>query len=276
MSSESQAAIVQHLYGNRASTYNNTWHVQHASDFINWASLAPGQHLLDLACGTGLVAIPATKVVGHGGSVTGIDITPEMLAVARQNASSQGLDISFIQHDITKLDGLGLRTDFDAITCASAVPLLEDPGAAIKQWATLLKPGGRLVIDVPTQHSQLPGLVFENVATAVGVHVLFGRCRVKGPDFLEQLVHNAGLQLERSFVAKGYGTAEVYSKDQGGELFDRTIEGPVGQMYPRLRDNEEGRARARELYVDEFTNMAGPDGMVREEEGFYVVAGVKR
>ena len=242
MSSKSQAVIAQHLYGARASTYDDTWHVQHASDFVKWASLAPGQHLLDLACGTGLVAIPAAKVVRPTGSVTSVDITPEMLAVARQKASSQGLDISFLQHDITELDGLGLRTDFDAITCASAIPLLEEPGAAIKQWVTLLKPGGRLVIDVPTQHSQLPGLVFEKVVAAVGVHVLFGRRRVEGAEYLEQLVEDAGLQIERSFVARGYGNADVYSKDQGGELFDRIVEGPVGQMYSRLRDDAGRRA----------------------------------
>ena len=275
MSSISQTLIAQLLYGARASTYNNSWHVQHAADFIKWASLAPGHRLLDLACGTGLVALPAAKVVEPSGSVTGIDITPEMLAVARQDARTQGLEIDFMQHDITELEGLGLRTDYDAITCASAIPLLEDPGTAITQWATFLKPGGRLVVDVPTERAQLPGLVFEHVAAAVGVQVLFGRRRIAGAEDLERFVRDAGLRVERSFVADGYGSANVYSKDQGGELFDRMVAGPVGQLYPMLRDDAARRARARTLYIRDFANLAGLDGMLREEEGFYIVVGVK-
>ncbi|MCJ1386042.1 hypothetical protein MMC17_009167 [Xylographa soralifera] len=271
-----QSQIVQRIYGARASKYDESWHVQHAADFTRWASLKPGQHVLDLACGTGLVTIPAAAAVGPSGSVTGIDITAKILDVARRKVGQQqGGNITFIQHDITQLSGLGLLPTYDAITCASAIPLLRDPGLAMKHWATFLKPGGLLVVDVPTERSQIPGLVFEHVAVEVDVPLLFGRLWVKGPESLERLVLAAGLHLERSFVAKGYASANTYNKDEAGKLFDSWVAGPFSQLHPSLGTGAEKSARARTLFIGLFAGRAGLDGMVREEEGFYVVVGRK-
>ncbi|MCJ1289887.1 hypothetical protein MMC34_001420 [Xylographa carneopallida] len=268
--------IIQQAYSARASKYDVSWHVPHAADFVRWACIAPGQHVLDLACGTGLVTLPAAAVVGPRGSVTGIDLTAEMLAIARSKAETQqGLSIEFVQHDITQLSGLGLRAGYDAITCASAVPLLEEPGLAMEHWATFLKPGGRLVVDVPTERSQIPGLVFETVATEVGVPLPFGRLWIAGPESLEAVVVAAGLQVEQSFVARGYESARTYSRDEGGELFDRWVEGPFRQLSPRLGADAGMSARARAMFIEMLASRAGPDGVVREEEGFYVVVGRK-
>ena len=267
--------VTQHIYSKRASKYDKTWHVQHAADFVRWASLRPGQHLLDLACGTGLVAIPAAAAVGPSGSVTAIDITPEMLDVARGKAEQQpGLRITFVQHDITQLSDLQLQAKYDAITCASAIPLLEDPGLAIKHWTTFLKPGGLLVVDVPTERSQLPGLIFEIAAAGVGAPLPLGRLWIRGPESLEQLLVAAGLEVESSFVADGYASADEHSKDDGGKLFDSWVAGPLGQLRPELAIDEK-KAKARNLFIEQFASRAGVDGMVREEEGFYIVVGRK-
>jgi len=141
----SQAQHAQVIYGPRAATYDSTWHVAHARDFVKHASLQQGQHVLDLACGTGLVSIPAAGAVGPMGSVTGVDITAEMLEIAKKNAGEdvrcKGVDMRFWQHDITDLHTLEGKVvtkgkgGYDCITCASALPLLEDPGRAVKQWA---------------------------------------------------------------------------------------------------------------------------------------------
>ncbi|MCJ1392540.1 hypothetical protein MMC18_005408 [Xylographa bjoerkii] len=250
-----QSQIAQQVYSTRASRYDESWHVQHAADFTEWASLQPGQHVLDLAGGTGLVAIPAAAMVGPSGSVTGIDITAEMLEVARHKVGQQqGLNITFIQQDITQLSGLALLPKHDAITCASALPLLETPGLAMKDWTTILKPGGRLVVDVPTERSQIPGHIFEEAAAA-------------------KLVAAAGLRVEGSFVAEGYASANTYSKDEGGKPFDSWVTGPLGHLHPGLVTDTEKSARARDLFIELFANRAGPDGIVREQEGFYVVVG---
>ncbi|MCJ1286752.1 hypothetical protein MMC26_006098 [Xylographa opegraphella] len=272
-----QPQISQHVYSAQASTYDDSWHVSHAGAFPSWAGVSPGQHVLDLACGTGLATILAAVAAGPSGSATGIDVCAEMLTVAQRKAAQlpRGPNIAFVQHDITQLAGLGLRPAYDAITCASALPWLEDPRAAVGHWAAFLASGGRLVVDVPTERSQLPGLVFEHVAAEVGVALPFGRRWIRGPEALEGLVAAAGLRVERSFVARGYASARVYGVGEGGELFDRWVAGPLGQLHPRLAADVETRARARTLFVEQFASRAGPDGMVREEEGFYVVVGRK-
>ena len=268
--------ISQQIYGARASTYDESWHVQHAADFARWAALKPGQRVLDLACGTGLVTIPAAAIVGPSGSATGVDITAEMLDVARHKVERQtGRNITFAQHDIVQLSGLGLLPEYDAVTCASAIPLLQDPGLAMKHWATFLKPGGILVVDVATERSQLPGLVFEHVAAELGAPLPFGRRWLTGSESLENLVRAAGLHIERSFVAEGYASAHTYSKEEAGKLFDSWVAGPFGQLHPQLGADAEKSARARLLFIERFVSWAGPDGIVREEEGFYVVVGRK-
>ncbi|MCJ1411441.1 hypothetical protein MMC19_005530 [Ptychographa xylographoides] len=270
-----QAVSVQHLYGAPATTYDATWHVAHAFDFTKWAFLSPGQHVLDLACGTGLVSLPTAKAVGSCGTVTAVEFTAEMLTVAEGKARKEGLNIQFLQHDITSLDSLGLRHDYDAITCASAIPLLEDLAAAVKHWATFLKPGGLLAVDVPTEKSQIPGIVFENAAAQVGVKVQFGRSWIYGPRSLENVVIGADLEIMRSFVAKGYASSNVYSAGQAEQVFDAWVGGPVGKLFPELSVDAARREKARIFFIEEFGTWAGEDGMVREEEGFYVVVGRK-
>lgn len=82
----------------------------------------------------------AAAAVVPSGSVLGVDITTEMLGVARPTAKDQRMEnVAFVHHDITKLSLMSSREGgYDVIICASAVPLLEDPGEAFKQWAAFL------------------------------------------------------------------------------------------------------------------------------------------
>ena len=269
----SQAQFAQSVYSGRASTYDRTWHVRHASDFVKWGSMSPGQHVLDLATGTGLVALPAKQAVGPTGTVTGIDITDAMLGVAKKKARHENLDISFIRGDIMDLGALGLEEEsYDVITGASCLPLLYDPGGAIKHWAGYLKVGGKLAVDVPTERSQLPSLVFEEVMADIGLGTPYGRRWVKGQESLEKLFIDTGLAIEQSLLADGYGTEIVFEAEQAKGLFDKLAGSAFGKA---LGDGEE-REKAKKLFVDRLVQKAGWDGMVREEGGFYVVIGKRQ
>lgn len=149
-----QVLAAQRIYNSRSSVYDDTWHPAFALEYMTWASPLPGQHVLDLACGTGLVSILAKKAVGDSGTVTGIDVSDGMMGIAKEKAEKQNLDVNFVHHDITDLEiikGTKIRDDYDLITCTTALVLLEDPARVIKQWAGLLKVGGRLITDVPTE-----------------------------------------------------------------------------------------------------------------------------
>ena len=122
--------------------------------------------MLDLTCGTGLVSLLARKQVGPTSTVTGIDVSDGMMQVAKHKAQAQRLHVEFIHQDIMDLEelkGRMIHDDYDLISCTIALVLLDDLANAITQWAALLRPGGRLITDVLTEKSLLPGLIFEEV-----------------------------------------------------------------------------------------------------------------
>ena len=110
-------AAVSVSYNARAATYDDktTFHRRLASEYISYAKPQPGESLLDLACGTGLVTFefanilqssPSSSSLQRRPKVVGVDISPGMLSVACSKLSdpaNQDLSISFLEHDITSL-----------------------------------------------------------------------------------------------------------------------------------------------------------------------------
>ena len=139
-----------------ANKYNDSWHPSFANRFVSFLNPQTGWHTLDLACGTGLVTFAAVRSVGPSGSVTGVDVSDGMLSVARNELSrlksqeSCWENIELHHHDITRLKELEpIRgKKFDAITCVSALFLLDSPHTAIKSWIGFLRHGGTLVVDI--------------------------------------------------------------------------------------------------------------------------------
>ncbi len=105
----------------------------------------PGMHVLDLACATGDVSVAAAAAIGPSGRVTAVDLVPEMLSGAEEQARTLGLyNIAFRQADAQALpfaDGI-----FDAITCRLAVPFFSDAVLALRECRRVLAPGGRLCV----------------------------------------------------------------------------------------------------------------------------------
>lgn len=95
-----------------------------------------GRSLLDVACGTGAVAIPAARA---GARVTGLDITPEMLEVARVRAATAGVEVELVERSFANLGGLGR---FDLVTSAFGVMFSPDPTSTARELASVLADKG--------------------------------------------------------------------------------------------------------------------------------------
>lgn len=127
-----------------------------AADLVEVAALEPGERVLDVACGTGVVARLAAEKVGATGAVTGLDANPGMLAVARSVVAS-GPAISWCESDAqaTSLPDAA----HDAALCQMGLQFFADKSAALREMRRVLAPGGRLVANVPGPTPRIFGIL---------------------------------------------------------------------------------------------------------------------
>jgi SAM-dependent methyltransferase len=130
--------------------------------FTPWAelllagmALQPGQAVLDVACGPGTVSRLAAGAVGPGGRVTGCDLSPAMLAIARAKPPvAGGAPIEFLEAPADRLpvpDGA-----FDAAVCQQGLQFFPDRAAALAEMRRALRPGGRIGIAVWSEIGESP------------------------------------------------------------------------------------------------------------------------
>ena len=114
-----------------------------AAAWLDAAGLRPGERVLDVACGTGVVARLAAQQVGPNGAVTGLDINPAMLAVARSVPSSG----SAIEWHQASAESLPLADEsFDVVLSSLGLQFVPDKAAALREMRRVLAPNGRLAI----------------------------------------------------------------------------------------------------------------------------------
>ena len=97
--------------------------------------------VLDIGCGTGSLSLVMTEL-GH--TVSGIDLSPGMIAQARAKAAAAGRAIDFQVMDAAAPGLAGAR--FDVLVCRHLLWALPQPDEALRRWAALLRPAGRLIL----------------------------------------------------------------------------------------------------------------------------------
>lgn len=115
------------------------------------ARIQPGQSVLDVACGTGVLARAVAQRVGQKGSVVGVDPNEGMLAVARRKAPA-------IEWRNGHAESLPFNANsFDAVVCQFGLMFFEDRRTAIQEMMRVLRPGGRLAVAVWDSIENTPG-----------------------------------------------------------------------------------------------------------------------
>lgn len=127
------------------------------------AGLAPGHQVLDLGTGTGSVALRAAPLVVPGGEVLGVDISPEMLAVAGQRAAEAGLAHMRFQEGRAEAIPAPDAT-FHVVLASLSLMYAVDRAAAAQETARVLRPGGRLVAAVWAGPEQCDIVLFQQTA----------------------------------------------------------------------------------------------------------------
>jgi ubiquinone/menaquinone biosynthesis C-methylase UbiE len=131
-----------------------------AKDLLDTVPLAPGMRVLDVACGTGVVARFAAPQIGPTGRVVGLDTNEAMLAVARAQPQPTGANIEWRQGDATKLPFPD--AEFDTVLCQHGLQYVPDRPAALREMKRLLVSSGRLGLSVFSQ--SIGYKIFEHTA----------------------------------------------------------------------------------------------------------------
>jgi ubiquinone/menaquinone biosynthesis C-methylase UbiE len=195
------------------------------------AELQPGDHVLDIAAGTGDQSFSAARLVGPGGSILATDISADMLSIAARLAQQEGL--TNITTRVMDAQQLELEDEaFDAVICRLGLMLLPHPERALSEIRRVLKPGGKLAALVwsAPEHNPLWSLplsilsnyvrgedaprpdpfalsdpsVFERELTDAGFHVVSTRALPFTSHYasLEAFLHSTGSRLTAGVLAQ--------------------------------------------------------------------------
>lgn len=132
-----------------------------------------GKRCLDVGCAFGGFLVAFAE---QGADVTGFDIDPNLLGMARQNLEDNGLDVPTLKLDATApADIESFRDSFDVITCNDVIEHVKDPAATICNIASMLKPNGLVYFEMPNKY--YPRFVLKD-----GHHLLFGITLLENED----------------------------------------------------------------------------------------------
>ena len=169
----------------------DTQHPREASLLLESVPIQPGQKILDIATGTGLVAIPAALKVGLEGHVVGVDMTPGMLHQARQKVKVAELkNIELIEADAEQINFSD--NSFDVIFCCSAIVLLTDILGSLKKWHRFLKPGGFVAFTCPPETAYMTSVYIHICTTVLGISPSHILASLGTPEKCDNFLQQAG------------------------------------------------------------------------------------
>jgi ubiquinone/menaquinone biosynthesis C-methylase UbiE len=144
-----------------------------SQELLRVADLRAGEHVVDVACGTGVIAAEAARQVGASGSVTAVDIAPDMIEVARSADRPPGAPIDWQVADAASLpvpDG-----SQNVALCQMSVMFMENVAAVLAEMHRVLVPGGRVVINTPGRiqppFEDMEKSIVENIGADLGAFV---------------------------------------------------------------------------------------------------------
>ncbi len=220
--------------------------------------LAPGAAVLDIASGPGEPALTLARRLAVRGRVVGIDLSPEMLRIARDRAGALGLDnLEFREADAHRLP---FEDDsFDLVTCRFGLMLMAEPSAVAREARRVLKPGGRFGLAVWAESArQGPTGILRRVAGELAP----ADALPPGPDpfalgdarVLEDLLRAAGLVSREIEVV----SSDWRFDDARQYLHNMSLGSPCGRLLARFP--RELVERIENETLRRVSALAAPDG----------------
>lgn len=240
-------------------------------EMLNRIALSPGEKVLDVACGTGVVSRGAAARVGSEGAVTGIDISPAMLDVARTVQSPEGATIEWVQGRAEELPFPD--NTFDVVLCQQGLQFFTDRPAGLREMRRVLKLGGRATVSVwrSPEHQSVKG------AMLLALQGRFGPGALK-PYSLGDADMLRGLFVDTGFSAVRLETVQrMMTVDSIDEFIAMTIMGAAAAVPALAQATHEERLSAirsiRQEIAADIAAVQDGEGMVYPMEAHIVIAG---
>jgi len=247
---------------------------RHSAKLVELAELQPGASVLDVGGGYGEPSLTAAHMVGPQGRVVCTDISPEMLAVARERAADAGLtNIEFVASDAEELEFDG--ESFDAILSRATLMFLPDVAGTLKRLRGFLKFGGRLAATVwgpqpVVQFSAAFPVVVEELALPPPPPGRPGAFALSDQNRLAELVAQAGFRDVET------GTVLVIFETDSPEQYTEFIRDVAPQLTTLLSGQPATVVeRVWNRVTDAYRRFQGADGRVRTENQAIWFKGLK-
>jgi ubiquinone/menaquinone biosynthesis C-methylase UbiE len=229
---------------------------------VDAVRLAEGERVLDVACGTGVVARMAAERVGPAGRVVGIDLNPAMIHMARSLPAPAGAPIEWIER--SALD-LGLpSTSFDAVLCQQGLQFFPDKALALREMRRVLVSGGRLALSVWNSLGFYNSAVGRALAHFVSKEAAdafnASRCQAPAEHDLRRLATEAGFSDVEVRVIR----IDVHLPHVDQFTFDHLAATPVASAIAAA--DRETRMQIGASVKDELRRYADGDGITYPEE----------
>jgi len=171
-----------------------------AEDLVDRMALRPGEHVVDVACGTGIVARLAAHRINPGGAVTGLDLNPGMLSVARSLPPPADVTMEWREGSAMTLPFA--NATFNVVLCQQGLQFFPDRLAALREMYRVLVPGGRLGLSVwrPLRQNPYMAALGDALERRVNAEVATGMrtvCSMGDAEALRSLLLQAGFRDAR-------------------------------------------------------------------------------
>jgi ubiquinone/menaquinone biosynthesis C-methylase UbiE len=203
-----------------------------ADDLIGVAALQPGQRVLDVACGTGVVTRLAAERVGPSGAVAGLDVNPGMLAVARATTEPA---LSIEWHEASAESMPLADAVFDVVLCQMGLQFVPNKLAALREMRRVLESGGRAYITLPGPKPPMFAIMTDALARHLGPDAAsFGDLvfSLHDADELTELMRSAGF---RDFAVQAE-TKSLHVPAPADFLWQYLLSTPLAEAVARAGD----------------------------------------
>jgi ubiquinone/menaquinone biosynthesis C-methylase UbiE len=273
MDAKLQCRIQRYGWDRAADHYEQAWknHLEPAQTrMLALAAIRRGDHVLDIACGTGLVTFRAAEITGPTGRVVGLDISGEMIRRARRRAAE--INLANVSFERSGAEVLPLENNsFDVALSALGLMYMPDPALAVAEMHRVLKDGATAAAAVWGRRERCGWAdIFPIVDARVKTEVCPLFFQLGTGDSLGKTFERAGFEqvaIERIDTILGYDSAD-------DALVAVFAGGPVALAYSRF--DEATRKEAHAEYLESISGFRDADGRYAIPGEFVAVCGKKK